>query len=187
MKPGSLIIFGTKETFSIEIKLCEISNKYNLRFSICNNTFGDFKKCGSLDYLINDYFKLLNLIKADDFDPCFSFLSDYEIFAALFLYSDENLSTAEEEFKYNRMEHSGFTFAENQLNNFTFGIIFTNGIIKLLIYEMSGTKEPQFYSFVLNVTIFLNSYKAFMNFAFKNNLKKSGPFFNDIYSVSDIE
>ncbi len=180
MEPDSITIFGTKETFSIEIKQCELSSKYNLRLFICNITFGDFKKCGSLDYLINDYFKLLNLIKADDFDPNFSSLSDYEIFVELFLYSDENLSTAEQEFKYNRMLHYGFTFAENQLNNFTFGIIFTKGIIKLLIYEMSGNKEPKFYSFILDVTIFLNSYNTFMSFAFENNLKKNGPFFNDI-------
>lgn len=187
MKEETSALFGKKEVFAIEIKPYKIPKKFYLRFWFNNKAIGDFKRGGSLDYLINGYFKLLNIMDESLYAHEFNNLSDYEIFRDIFLYSDKSLTSEEEDFYFNRMEKLGYIFADNQLNDFTFGVIPLKSEIKFLIYEMDGKTAPKLYSFHYNKLDILTPYKSFMQYAFKNSLKKNGLFFPENFSIKDIQ
>lgn len=187
MQEGKSVLFGKKDEFAIEIRPYNIPKKFYLRFWLKNKAIGDFKRGGSLDYLINGYFKFLNNTRDNLYQDEFNNLPDFDIFRNIFLYSVENLSPKEEDFYYNRMEYFGYIFADNQLNNYTIGIIHSVSKIKILVYEMDGKSEPRFYAFNIDKNLFCNAYKSFMMYAFENGVKKNGLFFPDLFSIEDIQ
>lgn len=187
MNEETTLLFGQKEKFAIEIKPYKIPMKFYLRFWFYNMGIGEFKRGGSLDYLINEYFKFISITEQNVYDKEFNNLTDSEMFKNIFLYSDEGLSSEESDYYYKRMEQLGYIFADNQLNNFTIGAVPLKAKIKFLVYEMDVKETPQLYSFNYDKPDILAPYKSFMQYAFKNGLKKHGLFFPENFTHKDIE
>lgn len=188
MHKETAILFGQKEEFAIEIKPYKIPQKFYLRLWIKSKAIGDYKRGGSLDYLINEFFKFAASYK-NLYEEDFISLSDFQIFNELVSYIEKGYSIEEEEKLFLRMERYSFNIADCQLNEFTILRLYLSSekIIKFLIYEMDGKTEPEFYSFDIAENIFFKTYKSFMMYAFKNRLKKNGLFFPDNFSVEDIQ
>lgn len=188
MKGETTVLFGQKEEFGIEIKPCKIPNKFNLRLWIKSKAIGDFKRGGSLDYLIKRYFTLIRTFR-ELYEPAFSKLSDWEIFDDILMYEAKGFSLEKRDQLFIRSKRYDFTIAENQMNEFSLLLLYVehNKAFKFLVYEMDGKTDPKFYSFEIPENVFFKTYKSFMMYAFKNGLKKKGLFFPENFSIEDIQ
>ncbi len=187
MKEETTVLFGQKEEFAIEIKPYKIPKKFYLRLWLKNKGIGDFKRGGSLDYLINEFFKFIPTYKSL-YEETFVGKTDFQIFDELVSYVEKGYAIEEEDKLFFRMEKYNFNIADYQLSDFTILILYLSSekVIKFLVYEMDGKTEPKFYSFDIEENVFFKTYKSFMMYAFKNGLKKNGLFFPEGFSIKNI-
>ncbi|RZK05834.1 MAG: hypothetical protein EOO46_15615 [Flavobacterium sp.] len=180
-------IFGAKEVFAIEIKPYKIPKKFYLRLWFDNHSIGDFKKAGSLDYIINTYFKLERNINYISDSP-FKEMTDMEVFNELVMIVQRELPIEEENALVERMNKYAAVFGVEQFLDFTFLIMKScaEENLKFLIYEMDGNDDPKLYSYKIKNSYFFNVYKQFILYAFQNDFKKRKPFFPEGFSYSDF-
>ena len=157
------IFFGKKEKFAIEIKQNEKSEKFNLRLWFQNNGIGDFKKSGSLDYIIKEYYRLIES-RSFLYEKKFGDMSDIEIYEDVVLILFKELEPNVEENLFNRMNLYSFTFGDFQFNNFSFLLINLEkeSHLKFIIYEMDGKSNPIIHSYKVDVDYFFGVYIDFI-------------------------
>ncbi|NII28604.1 hypothetical protein HB364_26205 [Pseudoflavitalea sp. X16] len=175
MSKTNNITFGDSKIFAIEIAPSTNSKKYYLRLWFQDNAFGDFKRSGVLLSIIKGYFKFLNHIDSL-YEKKFDVMTDREIFDDIVNVVQRNLPQEQEDVLIQRMMSYEFPTGDYQLTDF--GIVLINvkqeGIVKLLIYEMSDkNKSPQFYSYAIPTKYFFEVYESFVQYAHDNNLFKS--------------
>ena len=182
------IVFGEKHKFSIELKQYHIPKKFYLRLWLNNKAIGDFKRGGSLDYMINTYFRLLENID-NLYEEKFENMTHPQIFNDI-LYDITIERTPELESElYERQQKFGYEFGDKQFNDFTFLILYPKHkkTITILVYEMDGRNEPHLHSFSIEDGYFFSTFKEFVNYAFENDLKKNKPFFPKGFHKEDFQ
>ncbi|MBD0284878.1 MAG: hypothetical protein ICV84_01490 [Flavisolibacter sp.] len=182
------LLFGDQEYFAIEIKPQRAAKKFYLKFWFEGNVIGDFGKAGSLDYIINEYFRFLQN-KDSLYDEKFRTMTDMEIYKDIVLVLFTNLPEGMEDKLYDRMNRYAYTFGDYQFTNFSFLLLSLREErkVKVLVYEMDGENEPKLHSYKIDSNQFLSVYKQFLRYAYEHDLKKKKPFFPERFSYKDIE
>lgn len=183
-----IIKFGDKKEFAIEIKPNKLPKKFYLKLWFNNLAIGDFKKAGSLDYLVTDYFKFLkniNFITDDEFE-C---MSEEEIFNDIVFDIATERTQEEEDKLVDRMNRFSWDVGDFQFNQFTFLLINLKKEDRLtvLVYEMDGVNKPKLHVFSVRKDYFFKVYKEVICFIFDHNLKRNKPFFPLGFSVNDLQ
>ena len=180
-------IFGDKSIFAIETKPYKIPQKHYLRIWFNDKVFGDFKKGGSLDYMINAYFKFLKH-QHGLFESKFRIMSAREIYSDVVLVLFTEIPDELRAELHARCEKYGFTLGDHQFNNYSFLFLDLEKEqqVQIVIYEMDGESDAKAYSYTIEKDYFLSVYKEFIRYAYQNDLKKHKPFFPADFSYDDI-
>lgn len=185
---NDIIQFGNKTEFAIEIRPCKIPQKFCLRLWFMNHAIGDFKKAGSLDYLVTSYFKFsknIDFITGDEF----SGMAEEEIFANIVFDMEVERTQAEEDELIDRMNAFAWDVGDFQFNQFTFLLINLKrqNLLQVLVYETDGINKPEFSAFKLKRDYFFKVYREVIWFVYKHDLKRIKPFFPSGFSVKDLQ
>lgn len=180
-------IFGNKKKFAIEIKSDAILKKFYLRLWFDNKGVGDFKKSGSLTFIVKDFFKKVLNVKTL-FEQKFYSMSDRQIFDDIVFDISIERPDDEEDQLMERMNVYALDLGDYQFSDFTFAMVNweKEKSVKMLIYEMDGKTTPKFHSFAIATEYFVSVFKEFMRFVYENDLVPKENFFSNGFSYKDI-